>query len=207
MIGGELKLAAGDTASAIRLHLRAAEIKPDLPHNWYGLGMAYRAAGLHDEALDALQRAADSDTRALYDLDLGHQLFHARNFNAASRAFRRTHEKAPRLIDGDIGETRSLLLAGSYEEALRTAESLIMKLDTTSSKQNRRAPHVSLASDSEDFEMVRGLDLETLRDYVIRLHRWAQDLSTGIPIDPSLAGLPVQSPLLPVLRLDVSLLL
>ena len=206
MIGGELKLASGDPEGAIRLHLDASEIKPDLLHNWYGLGMAYRAAGQQDAALDALKLAAAGKGNSLYDLELGHQLFHVQDFEAASRAFRRAYEKSPRLVDGQIGELRSLLHAGHYDEAAQAGEALLVRLGGRSSRLARRAPRVGLALDSEKFELVSGLSQEVLKDYAARLQRWAQDLASGTPTDMSLADLPDQSPLLSVLRLDVSLL-
>lgn len=206
MIGAELKLAAGDAGGAITLHREAEALKPGIPHNWFGLGLAYRAAGNPGAARDALQRAADNGRRGLYHLELAHQLFGERDFQLAADAYHRAWEMSPRRIEGRIGELRSLLFAGRYREAAAAGDSLLALMRKRTPKMVRHATRVALVSDLSAITRVEGLALEALERYVVQLHRWAVSLSDGQPVDGTMTGEWEGSSLAPVLALDRSLL-
>jgi tetratricopeptide (TPR) repeat protein len=204
MIGGELHARAGDLDTAISLHRKAAELKPDLPHNWYGIGMAYRMAGDQESAQVALARAANSNTRGLYYLQLARQYFHDRRFRDAAVAYRKSHELSPRRLEARLGEVRCLLLAGRFDQSAGAADALLGLIEPEPRKLLRRARHIGVPSAFDSFDEASGLTLQLIAEYVMLLQRWGSDRAAGRRVSTEIPDTLAGSPLLPVIRLDVA---
>lgn len=58
-LSGVCRLRLLETSSAISHFRRAAELEPVVPEHWSNLGVAYRAAGLHEDAIQSFRRALE----------------------------------------------------------------------------------------------------------------------------------------------------
>ncbi len=190
MIGAELHARMGDMEEAFDLHQQAADLRQDLPHNWFGLGRAFRATGQSAEALDAFEHAAEGGRRALYSLELAREYFRVQRFDVAAAAYRQAWIHNPRRLEARIGEVRCMLYTGRYAEALEYIDRVNALIESDRRKMRRRARIEGVAR-AGSYDRVNGLPLKTWRKYIHQLQLWALARQAGSPPpapDPELAA-------------------
>ncbi len=146
---GDTTRAGGDTASALQLYRRAANMKPEWPTPWFRIGETASIIGLYRDAEDAFKRliALDGQSLDAY-LGLGNVMVATRRYDDALNNFEEAARIAPTDNRGHNGAGVALDLMGQHDVA-----------------QERYINGIELAPDNLPLRSNLGLSLALVGDY------------------------------------------
>ena len=118
MVGAELLLSNNNPTEANSLLLRALSEYPNIPHNWYVLGLAQRELGEKEKAIISITKAIDLDPQQRYFAALGDCHFFSGEWELALKNYKTTFKGKKFELSSKIGYLRSLIYTGEFNEAV-----------------------------------------------------------------------------------------
>ena len=204
MMGAELMMSRNNSDQAAALLTSAVSDYPDIPHNWYILGVAQRRLGDKKGAISSFSKAIDIDPQPRYIEALGDSYFFNGDWHSAIGNYGFITSDHKWMLSAKFNRLRGLLFTGQYINTSSFAEKILSVISTNTKIPQKDQNKVKLLTNLSKYEVVSDLSRELLVEYIQTIRDLANQLSDGKSVDTESILQATSEPLKSVILFDIS---